>query len=83
MTTTKQAAEGLRDWLFDRAENWEAEGYQNGADGSRLWAEAVDALLIERAALLEALTFYATAEPHEVDSDRGNIASKALKVYDQ
>lgn len=32
--------------------------------------------------LAEALTFYATAEAHEVDSDRGSIASKALKIGD-
>lgn len=32
--------------------------------------------------LTEALTFYATAEPHEVDSDRGNVARKALKMGD-
>lgn len=53
---TITAAEGLRDWLFDRSEKLETEGFQNGADGNRLWAEAVDALLTERAALIAALT---------------------------
>lgn len=32
--------------------------------------------------LTEALTFYATAEAHEVDSDRGDVARKALKMGD-
>lgn len=32
--------------------------------------------------LAEALTFYATAEAHEVDSDQGNVARKALKMGD-
>lgn len=73
------AAEGLLDWLIDRAEKLEDEGFPNGAAGSRAWGEAVDALLAERTALREALTFYATSEWHEVDSDRGSIASKALK----
>ena len=71
MTTTKQAAEGLRDWLLDRAEKLEDEGFPNGANGSRVWGDAVEALLA-------AVTFYATAEPHEIDADRGNVASKAL-----
>lgn len=56
MTDKIAAMEGLRDWLFDRAEKMEAEGFQNGADGSRLWAEAANALLTERSALIEALT---------------------------
>lgn len=42
--------------------------------------ERVDALFAEHEALITALRFYATAEAYEVDSDRGNIASKALKV---
>ena len=75
-------AEGLLVWLQDRAEKLDNDGYFNGANGTRLWADAVNALLTERTVLREALTFYATAEAHEVDSDRGNVASKTLKVSD-
>lgn len=79
MTDTITAAEGLLVWLQDRAEKLENDGHFNGASGTRQWADAVNALLTERAVLREALNFYATAEPHEVDSDRGNTASKALR----
>jgi len=79
MTDTITAAEGLLIWLQDRAEKLENDGHFNGANGARLWADAVNALLTERAVLREALTFYATAEAHKVDSDRGNMASKVLR----
>lgn len=55
MTQTTETAAALADWLIDRAEKLEGEGYQNGADGSRAWGEAAEALLDQRAALLEAL----------------------------
>lgn len=83
MTDPITNAEGLLVWLQDRAEKLDNDGHFNGANGTRLWADALNALLTERAVLREALTFYATAEAHEVDSDRGNVASKALKGVPQ
>lgn len=83
MSRVTEYTSGCADWLLDSAEKLEDEGVSsNLATGRRAWGEAIQALLADRATLLEALTFYATAEAYEVDADRGNVASKALKMGD-